>query len=226
MEKLFALVRLASLLIAAVAVGMILRTPPAPAPDAVREAFAAYKHAVQADDGVAAAELLSRGTVDWYGMLLDEALHGSREEVAKLQPVEQIQILAFRQRVPANELQGLTGRQLVELCIAHGWIGKSGIERTEIGSITVADDSAAAQVLVDGKDSGQQYHFLREAGQWRFDHLATIPAASSAIVTSAQQRGLPVDQFVQMVIESTSRGRGAVDLWEPPFPRATPGATP
>jgi hypothetical protein len=209
------LVRFGSFFIAGAAVFVLLRVPPE---DAVRQSFAEYKRAVMADDGATAAAQLSAATVQWYGKMQDLALHGSKEEVEQLGPLERIQVLAFRQRVPADELRAMSPRQLVAYSVAHGWVGKVGTGRSELGTVTASGGTAVANVLLGGKDSGQQYHFVREDGRWLFDQLPTLEASADGLKAAAAQRGMPVDQFVQTLIESGSGKKITPDLWQPPFP--------
>ena len=217
-----AVVGLASIVVAAAAVWMLLRIPEPPPEDAVRQTFAAYKRAVMANDGATAAALLSAGTVEWYGSTQDLALHGDKQDVEHLPPLEKLQVLAFRLRIPAEELRALSARQLVAYSVAHGWVGKSGTGRSELGAVTVADGSAVAELLLAGKNTGQKYRFVQEGGQWRFDQLPTLQSGGEAIATAARQRGMSEDQLVQMLVETAVGKKLGGDAWEPPFPRATP----
>jgi hypothetical protein len=216
-DRAFALVRLGSLLIAAVALFVVLRLPPELA---VRQSFATYKRAVMAGDGATAAAQLSAATVQWYGKMQDLALHGSKEEVEHLEPLEKIEVLAFRQRVPAEELRAMSPRQLVAYSVTQGWVSKAGTGRSELGTVTAASDTAVANVLLGGKDSGEQYHFVYEDGQWLLNQLPTLEASAERLKVAAAQRGMSVDQFVQALIESGSGKKITADIWQPPFPRS------
>jgi hypothetical protein len=220
--RLFAVVRLASILIAAVAVFILLRTPGPPPEEVVRQAFAAYKHAVLANDGAGAAALISNGTAEWYGRMQDLALHASKEETDALGPLEKIQVLGFRLRVPLDELRTMSGRQLFAYSVSHGWIARASMERAEFGTVVASDGTAVAQLLLSGKDTGQQYVFKREDGRWVFDQLATLEKGNAAIKTAAAQRGISEDQFVEFLVESTTHKKLGDDLWQPLLPRDTP----
>ena len=217
MGRVSGLVRLGSFLIAAGAVFVMLRVPPQ---EAVRQSFAEYRRAVMADDGAAAAGQLSAATVQWYGKMQDLALHGSKEEVEQLGPLEKIQVLAFRQRVPADELRAMSPRQLVAYSVTHGWVGKVGTGRSELGPVTASSNTAVANVLVGGKDSGKQYHFVREDGRWLFNQLPTLEDSDDELKHTAAQRDISVDELVQALIESGSGKKITPDLWRPPFPRS------
>jgi hypothetical protein len=177
-----------------------------------------------ADDGRAAAALLGTGTVEWYAKVWDLTLHGSSEEIEQLGTLEKLQVLGFRQRVPADELRAMSPRELFAYAVRHGWVGKPSIGGTEIGAITATDNTATAQALFAGKDNGQRYRFVREGGRWLFDQLPTLQAGGDALTAAARRRGVPVDEFVQHLVESASGKPVTPDLWQPPFPRATAGA--
>ena len=215
MGRVSGLVRVGSFLIAAGSLYVILRVRPE---EAVRQSFAEYKRAVMADDGAAAAGQLSIATVQWYGKMQELALHGSKEEVERLGPLEKIQVLAFRQRVPPDELRAMSPRQLVAYSVRHGWIGKVETGRSELGTVSASGGTAVANVLLGGKDSGQQYHFVREDGRWLFNQLPTLEASEETLNAGAARRGMPVDQFVQALLESGSGKKITPDLWQPPFP--------
>lgn len=226
MERAFAVVRFASIMIAACAVFVLLRAPAQPPAEEVRQVFGEYKRAVMANDGATAAALLSAGTIEWYGRMQDLALHGSKEEVEHLGPLEKLQVLAFRLRIPPEELRPLSARELVAYSVAHGWIGKSGIEHTELGAITISDDSAVAELVLSGKNSGQQYRFVREGDHWRFNQLPTLEVGGGWMTTAAAQRGMTIDLFVQLLVETGAGKKMSTETWEPPFPRAAAPATP
>jgi hypothetical protein len=221
-DRLFAVVRVASIAGAVVAVVMLLNAPATPPDQAVHRAFAAFKRAVLAGDGPAAAALVSTDTLDWYGKTQDLALHASKDEVQNLGPLEKIQVLAFRQRVPLDELRAMSPPQLVAYSVAHGWMGKKAMERSELGTVTVSDDTAVATLLVDGKDSGQKYHFIRESGRWLFDQLPTLQSSDDTLKAAAAKRGMPIDVLVRTLLESASGQKLTDEIWQPPLPRATP----
>ncbi len=223
-ERRFAVVRLASIVIAVIAVFTLLRAPGTPPDTAVRQAFAGFKRAVLADDGPTAAALVSKSTVDWYGKTQDLALHASKDEVQRLGPLEKIQVLAFRERVPADQLRSMSPLQLVAYSVAHGFMAKKATERSELGTIDVSDDTARATLLMDGKDTGQMYHFVREGGRWVFDQLPTLQSSDASLTAAAAQRGMPIDVFVQTLLESATGHKLTEEIWQPPLPRTTPAS--
>lgn len=218
-------VKLASALIAALAVIVVLRwatVQAPPTPDAVHAAFTAYKQAVLASDGETAAAWLSAGTIEWYGRVQHLVLHARREEVERLSAVEKLEVLAFRQRMTADELRRLSPRALVAHAVTHGWVNKNQMQRADIGEATITGDIALANLVFDGRPTDRQQRFVAENGQWRFDQLPALAAVDENIRSAAALRRLNEDQLIVLMIESATGKKMGAEAWDPPIAAATP----
>ena len=149
--------------------------------EAVRRVFAEFKQAVMANDGPAAAALVSKATVDWYGKTQDLALHANKDEVQGLGPLEKIQVLASRQRVPLNELRTMSPAQLVAYSVSHGWMGKKATERSAYQQAAVCFEQALAALghIPAGREQ------LEQAIDLHLDAFgALVPAGALAKVSN------------------------------------------
>ncbi|HVM95464.1 MAG TPA: hypothetical protein VMT89_03695 [Candidatus Acidoferrales bacterium] len=210
--------RVASLALTVVALVVLLRAPaPQPAtPENIQAVFRTYKDAVLKGDGAAAAAVLSQDTVDWYAESQQLALHGTKDQLQKLQPLQRFQALAFRYRTDPHVLRTLSPRQVIAYAVEQGWMGKSTLERTDIGDVKIAGDTAEAEVTVDGKPAGQQYNFMREQGQWRFDQLPLLASGDEQLRAAAAQRKMSEEQLILALLEAFSKKKVGDEIWVPP----------
>ncbi|MBI3782738.1 MAG: hypothetical protein HY270_04980 [Deltaproteobacteria bacterium] len=210
--------RVLSIAITTVALILFLRGPaqqPA-TPDAVRAVFRSYKEAVLKGDGRAAAATLSQRTVDWYRESQELALHGTKTAVQQLEPLKRFQVLAFRYRMEPELLRKMSPSEVIGYAVEQGWMSKAALERTDIGQIKISGDRAEGTITLDGKPSDQQYDFVREQGEWRFDQIPLLASGNAQISAAAAQRQMTEDQLILALIEAFSHKKVGDDIWNPP----------
>jgi hypothetical protein len=190
--------------------------------EAIREAFGAYRAAVLANDGRAAEQRLSRGTIDYYATMRELALYAPSESVHGQTLVDQMQILLLRIRMDPAQLEAMSGSELLVHWVERGWIGKEGIARVQLGRLEVGDSRAVGRGEVGGQDIGPVYHFIREAGgAWHFDLLPTLESSDDSLEAAAEQRGITGRELILMLVEATVGYEVDAGVWNPLLP--TPG---
>lgn len=108
--------------------------------EAVSRSFQNYKSAILAQNGDVAADLVTRRTVDEYQHYLNWGLTGDRQTLESLSLINRFQVILLKHRIPADTLKQLDGRSLFVYGVDRDWIGKSGVIRTTLGKIDVADN--------------------------------------------------------------------------------------
>lgn len=190
--------------------------PEGPEAQAVRETFEGYRRALVAEDGEAAAGLVSESTLEAYQRYRDLALTGSEEAVKELSMVERMQVLILRHRVEADALEMMTGRGVFAHAVDEGWVGAGGIGRLQIHRVNVRGDQATANVGMGPAPSPELFRFLKEEGEWRFDLMPTLTSAEGALQQMAAARGVEENEFLLGMITSMSNEPATEALWQPP----------
>ena len=183
----------------------------------VRRSFADYRAAILADQGDAAAELVSSASVEYFAEMQRLALYAGSEEVRSQSLVNQMQILAFRYRIDAEALRSMSPKELFAYTVDQGWTGKDGVLELGLGSVQIVDDVASADVLKDGRPTRLQYRYVRERDEWRWDMGPTLHKTNQAFKMLATQRGMSDESLLLSLLESTYGGRVPPPLWDPLF---------
>lgn len=120
----------------------------------------------------ALVELLDTSAADYYERLRDVALHGDVTVLEALAPTDQLQALFLRLTVDLNELEEMSGRQILLKAVHERWIGQDLRRTDEIRELVVTGDAATGRLYKFGQedrpDRGRQY-FRRENGEWRVE---------------------------------------------------------
>ncbi len=184
--------------------------------EAVRRVFSAYRSALLAGEGDAAAALLSRSTYDYYDEMRRLALYGDAATVQAQSLINQLQILMLRLRIPADELESLSPGELIAHAVDQGWIGKSSVLETQPGKALAEGDVAVLHVRIDEQDAGPAFHFRRESGAWRLDLVPATQLGNAALQVAASQQGVPEREFLLVLVESVLGRKIGSEAWLPP----------
>jgi hypothetical protein len=176
---------------------------------AIRGVVREYQQAVARRDGAAAARLVTRDTRGYYGRMRDMAVAAPEAQVRAAPLMERLMILMYRHRVAAGELRALPADSAFAYTIRAGWLAGD------------ADDDVASQGQIFGQDDrailrieGEDVHFLREGGVWRWDMVPTLMAASEAFAPDPDS-GMTEDEFVIFVLEQGTGQPVSPRIWQP-----------
>ena len=179
--------------------------------------FLAYKQAVLGDRGAAAAGLVTKSTIAYFGDMQRLALYADAAAVRKQSLVNQFQILTFRHRIAPAELKRLSPRELFELAVDRGWVGKNALGALGPGEVSITGDTATVEILGDGEPTGFSHRFHRENGQWKLDLVPALALGNEAFKVIAQQQGITEEAMILMLLESVSGKPVPKSIWTPPF---------
>lgn len=190
---------------------------------AVRAAFEAYREAATAKDGEAAVALVTEGSTAHYGQLRDLALTAPRAMVETLPPADILLVLRLRHEFTAEELQTLSGADLIRIGVAEAWGSPKVLAPLTIIAVEEAGDIATTKVERAGEPVPIHLLFRLEAGRWRLDLVELARGSDTALdETLAFRAGrakVPIEEVMHWVIEDTSGHLVDKDLWLPLEPR-------
>src|SRR5262245_61912110 len=72
-------------------------------------------------NGERAASLYTQSTFDFYDRMLQGARTAKRDQIAKMPPLERMEILLMRLRVPPSDLKTIDGRGFIKMSVSNGW---------------------------------------------------------------------------------------------------------
>ena len=185
---------------------------------AVRATFAAYKAAVLAQQGERAADNVTTDTLREYARYRELALSAPRAALEALPMTERLQVLIIRARVPVADLRAMDGRRVFTHAVDRGWIGREGVERSELGTVQVDGDRAAARLKIGATELPVDFEFEREPGGWRFNLIPLTTMSEDVIKQLARQNGVSENEMVMTLLRGLSEAPVDERLWDPPTP--------
>jgi hypothetical protein len=184
---------------------------------AVEDTFEAYRTALLARDGATAADLVTAETWAYYREMGDVALTADEAELRNMDFVDRLTGLLFRHALTVEDLQALSGEELVAVSIDHGWISRDRTAGLTLVNYTIEGDTATAYSRGrDGKPTKSKMTFYQERGAWRIHLLDNIKQSRSTMKLAIALSGMTEEQ---LLFESLKRGVGrpaGPEIWEPP----------
>jgi len=206
-----------SLLSLSVVLLLALSQPAAADTEEVEQSFLAYKTAILESDGEAAADLVTEHSHAYYRKLADQALNLDRAELHEIHLSDRLNALLLRHSLEPEELQRMSGSDVIAFAVDRGWIGKEGAEQLRLGDYAIDGDHASGTILrPDGEATAFMMEFEKEDGRWRLDLVALIDLTRAAFEYTVKQTGLSEDEFVLLMIEHSTGSKPGPEIWNPP----------
>lgn len=182
----------------------------------VRAAFAAYRDALLAEDGAAAAGRVSGESVAYFDEMRSLAYNGDRASIGGRPMIDRLFVTITRLRVPRSELEALSGEGLLVFGVENGLIGADTVANIELGEIVIADDTATAAVVNRGQPTPGRFRFVRESGGWRVDLVFLLRAADAALRQAAVAKGQDQNELIFEQVAMTTGQPVSAEIWDPP----------
>ena len=190
----------------------------AEAVDDVKQSFLAYKTAIIAADGEAAAEVVTEGSHDYFRKLADQALTLDREGLHDINLGDRVYSMLLRHSLDRSQLESMSGEDVVSYAVDEGWIGRENAGQLQLGNYEVEGETASGTILrPDGGATTFKMEFVKEDGRWLLDLVALMNLTRAAFDFAVQQSGLSEDEFVVLMLEAGTGRKPGPDIWSPPL---------
>jgi hypothetical protein len=183
--------------------------------EAIEKVFDAYKTAILAGDGNAAAASVTQETLDQYQKYVDWALHADRATVQSLSLLDKMQVLTMRHRIPRDKWQGMTGEKAFVYAVNNNWIGKDQVQAAELGEINLFVFQASADAIMNKRKTHSRFFFLKEKGAWKYDLIRLMQGFDSALKSEIKRIRMSPDQFILNTLDHLSGTKPTDSIWEP-----------
>ncbi len=188
--------------------------------EAIRACFKQYQAAVAKRDGKAAAALVSKPTLAFFGGILNNALYGQEAKVRKLDFFRRMMVLYVRQELyDFYKTNGYStnAADFFALVIERGYAGQVGAGKVELGKITMHTDViASASGVLDGQVATPAVLvFERTTDGWKFSLLDIITRIDQ--LRAERQKIAPVDEDegILKVLQARTGRPIRKDIWKP-----------
>jgi hypothetical protein len=169
----------------------------------VQATFEAYRNAVAADEGAAAAEWVTEGTLRHAAELRDLALYATRDELESEPVGSEMHVLMFRLHANAEELQAMDGRDAFAFGVDGGLISNLWKAEDELRDLQIEGSGPA---LVAHRFRGPYkleppLRFVREADRWKLDVMPEFESLSAVTEDNAEEMNVPPRDLARTRIE-------------------------
>ncbi|MGW4215356.1 hypothetical protein ACWEIJ_45810 [Lentzea sp. NPDC004789] len=163
-------------------------------------AFEAFRKAVVAKDGAAAASVLSSSTFSEYDKIRKVALTGAEQQVAVLVPSGRILAYTMRGDMDPVVLRSASPRDLVKAVIDEGLVSGDSVNGITLGDLTIHDGKALGKVAVPPAQTTVFLSFLREDGAWKFELPSMFDFTDARLGAAAKRKNLSHAQMIDEVL--------------------------
>lgn len=183
----------------------------------VQECFENYKAAILDSDGKEALKWVNAKTLTYYSDILAKSLSADSAEVEEMTVVDKVTVLRIRMALTAEEIKKMNGEKFFLYAIEHGYVGKTSVERVDIGEIEVKGSQATGTLVSRGKASPFSFVFDKENGAWKIDLTSLFPLSNQGVNMMIENGGYEEQEFILRILGSLSEEgqTPGLHLWQP-----------
>lgn len=181
---------------------------------AILECFNSYKSAILNDKGEKAVDLVDSRTISYYSEILEKVKTSDSTTINSMNIMDKLMVFSIRHRTSKEDIMSFDGKQLLVYAIQQGMVGKNSVANNEVGSISVNEDFAKGQAVINGKPEELFYHFYKEEGKWKMDLTSLFPAGTAAFELMAEQSGMEENEYLFLLLEMTSGDEVSDSIWD------------
>lgn len=183
--------------------------------DLVKEAFNNYKSSILNDKGKDAVNYVDTNTIKYYEKILELVKNANHKEISSLSLLDKVMVVLIRHTISKEDILSFDGRKLLIYAIENGMVGKDSVMNNSIGKVSVDQNFAKGEMLVNGKKSSVYSHFYKENGVWKVDLTSIFDVSNMAFKKMVEESGETEDDFIFLIIESSSGKKPNSNIWEP-----------
>lgn len=207
--------------------------------EAIRKLWDEWHRVNTQRDGVAAINVYSSDTFDYYARVVKLAMDAKQEEIFKEDFVTIREILRMRCRATRKQLQRLDGRAYTAFATSQGWYASDG-DPMVLKDIRIAGDFATA-VMYD-PEALKEYRadqlssalsrrrsrrnraekppeypvgFVREGGFWKLDEKTLYPTWNEWFAEERKFAGINMRDFLMEIEREETGNPVPMSVWNP-----------
>lgn len=185
------------------------------AADDIQSVFQKYRTALLTGDGEAAWAVLDSHTQNFYSTALQDALTLPKSRLDRLDMIHKLTVLRLRADLRREELQNLTGHDVLVMAVQNGWISKSSVESmTNLHRIEVTDRYAGAFLPESPKIPA--LYFINEGSEWKLSLFRSFELVNATMRQWRVQSGQTERDFLLGMLRQVSKYEVDEKIWDGP----------
>jgi len=147
----------------------------------IRESFATYKKGIFENNPELAISKLHQNTFDYFDDVLFIIKEDDSTEVSKISPYEKSIVLLTRHMLSVNEINNISGQELLSFILTMEFRDGSDNSNLSIGKISITEDLALGEILINNEPSVFNFRFYNVNTEWYLDLTSLFEIANEVI---------------------------------------------
>ena len=189
----------------------------------VEKVFKDYQKALLNDNGNKAIQYLDSKTIKWYSDVLYHTKNTNRSDLEKLPFMEKMTALLIRGVATYEEIISFDVYSFMAFSVNNGLVDKNSTTMQTLANISVNDQYASADILMNEQDSNADFEFRKEKGSWKLDLTSIVnsPIAQSdmdKIMNKIIERNQSINnenEALEFLLKINPKVKFIDRIWEP-----------
>lgn len=181
----------------------------------IQACFKGYKSAILNDKGEEAVEFVDSRTIKYYTDILEKTKNADSTKIEDLNVMDKLMVFSVRHRTSKEDILSFDGKQLLIYAIKEGMVGKGSVVNTEVGELSVDEQFAKGQLVVNGTPAPAYFHFYEEDEVWKIDLTSIFPVATQAFQQMIDDSGEDENEYLFTILEMITGEKPNNEIWKP-----------
>lgn len=182
---------------------------------AIQTCFKGYKQAILEDRGKDAVGFVDTKTIQYYSNILEAVKTDDSTKVSNASLLDKTMILSIRHRTEPEKILKMDGKDLLVYAIEQGMVGKNSVMNLDLGDISIENEFAKGQVMVNQNKAPLFFQFRKEKTGWKIDLTSLFPASRQAFEKLVADSGQPENDYLMKILEMVSGKKPTSQVWQP-----------
>lgn len=181
----------------------------------IKKVFDSYKSAILNDNADEALNSIDNKTKDYYKNILAETKSADSSIISSKSLVDKITILGIRARASKEEIIKMQGTDAFLFAIKNGMVGKNSVVNNSVGAITVDNNFAKGELLVQGKQTSVFFHFYKEKEGWKLNLTELFALGNLSLKQMLQESSKTENEYLMEILSALSGKELTNEIWKP-----------
>ena len=183
--------------------------------DKIIESFTTYKDGFLQNNPDLSMSKLHPNTFDYFDDILFIIKEDDSIEVIKIPIYERFIVLLSRQILTVKRIKQINGKELYRLLITENIIDENRLFNVSLGEISVTENFALGEILINNKPSVFHYEFYQNDSEWLLDLCPQFELASEILNYSRKESGKTFNDLLVSMINLISTKPIDSTIWIP-----------
>lgn len=181
--------------------------------ESIKKTYDSYNDFLSKANGAEAVKYVDSHTIQYYNAIAELSRDADSLKIESLPLLDKIMVLITRHRVPKEQLLKFDGRELFIYSIENMMVDTKSSPVLKLGTVTIDNDSAKAQLLFKDAEYPLYLNFYKEQGQWKYDLTSSFAIALPALKKYVDEMNEKL--VINMMLNADPQHKPSPYIWRP-----------